>query len=149
MTPTTATAATSEKRLPSPDVRPGADVVIFDGDCRICTGQIRLLARLDRGQRLSFISLHDPLVAERYPDLSHDDLMQQMYVVDGEGRRHGGVEAVRYLARRLPLLWWLAPLLHIPGSLPVWRFGYRSFARFRYRFGRTGACENGQCRVHF
>ena len=33
--------------LPSPADRPEAEVVIYDGHCRICTGQIRRLARWD------------------------------------------------------------------------------------------------------
>lgn len=140
--------AAAPKMLPRPDVRPGADVVIFDGDCRICTAQIERLRRFDRGGRLAFLSLHDPETAERFPDLSHDALMADMYVVDQRGRRHRGAEAIRYLSGRLPTLWWLAPSLYFPGSMPLWQKLYRMFAKRRYRFGRIESCENGSCRLH-
>jgi predicted DCC family thiol-disulfide oxidoreductase YuxK len=148
MATATATPAATTK-LPSPAERPGSDVVIYDGHCRICTAQIRTIERLLAGGRLSYLSLHDPQVSEQYPDLSHEDMMRQMYVVDRTGGRHGGAAAVRHLSRRLPRLWWVAPLMHIPGSMPLWQWLYRFVARNRYRFGKLDACENDSCAVHF
>jgi predicted DCC family thiol-disulfide oxidoreductase YuxK len=133
--------------LPTIVQRPDADVVIYDGHCRICQGQMERLRRLDTGGRLAFLSLHDPEVARRYPDLDHEALMQQMVVVDRLGVRHWGAAAFRYLSARLPRLWWLAPLLHIPGSLGLWQVLYRQVAKRRYRFGRTDECDSGSCRL--
>lgn len=143
-----ATVSSPATALPSPDERPQADVVIYDGHCRICSGQIRRLARWDRGGRLSYLSLHDPRVGDRYPDLSHDALMKEMYVVDRAGRRHPGALAIRYLSRRLPTLWWLAPLLHVPGTRPLWSWLYRQVANRRYRFGQLAECDGGTCHLH-
>jgi predicted DCC family thiol-disulfide oxidoreductase YuxK len=134
--------------LPRPDDRPDADVVIYDGECRICSAQIARLARLDRAGRLAFLSLHDPDVAARYPDLSHEALMADMYLIDQAGRRYRGAEVLRYLSAQLPMLWWAAPLLHLPGTLPIWQRLYRLFAKRRYRFGKVESCENGSCRIH-
>lgn len=145
---TPAALAAGNGPLPTPAQRPEADVVIYDSHCRLCTGQVRRLARWDSRNRLAFLSLHDPLVAERYPDLTHDDLMKQMYVVDQRGRRHGGVAAIRHLSQRLPRLWPLMPLMHVPGSLPVWNWLYRQVAKNRYRFGKTTECNDDACSLH-
>jgi predicted DCC family thiol-disulfide oxidoreductase YuxK len=135
--------------FPSPDVRPRADVVVYDGQCGMCRSQMERLKRWDRGGRLAYISLHDPRVAERWPDLSHGRLLQEMAVVDREGGRHWGPDAIRYLTRRVPQLWWLAPLLHVPGSMLVWRPLYRWIARHRYWFGgKVHECETGACQLH-
>ncbi len=123
------------------------DLVIFDGQCRFCRAQIDLVRRADVTRRLAFVSLHDPVVARRFPDLDHARLMQRLYVVDRQGRRHGGAAALRVIARRLPLLWWAVPLLHIPGSLPVWNFLYRQVAARRYWFGRHLDCPDDACRL--
>ena len=144
----------AETGLPDPAELPDADVVIYDGDCNFCIAQVKNLRRLDCcGGRLSFLSLHDPRVAERYPDLTHDQLMAQMYIVDSQGRRHGGGDAVRYLSRRLPLLWLAAPILHLPGSATLWRWMYNQIAKRRYKLAgkKSGkpACENDSCAVHF
>jgi predicted DCC family thiol-disulfide oxidoreductase YuxK len=135
--------------LVDPDKRPAADVVIYDGHCRFCTGQVSRLARWDRAGRLAYLSLHDPRVAERYPDLTRDQLMEQLYVINSRGERFGGAAAFRYLSRHLPALWVLAPCLHIPYSLPVWQWCYRQVAKRRYRLGRTSTCDEGTCDVHF
>jgi predicted DCC family thiol-disulfide oxidoreductase YuxK len=132
-------------RLPTPDDRPSADVVIYDGHCRICTAQIKKLMWWDCQGKLSYLSLHDPEVARRYPDLRHDQLMQEMVIVDRHGKRHPGAEAIRYLSRRLR---WLAPILHVPLSLPLWRWLYRQVAKRRYKFGKTMDCDGGTCHLH-
>ena len=133
--------------LTDPDASPGRDVVIFDGQCNFCRNAVERLAWLDQNQSLSFISLHDQRVSERYRDLSHDDLMEQMYVVDRQGDRHGGSDAVRYLSRRLRLLWPIMPILHLPGSAQIWRWLYRQVARRRYFFAGK-QCDTGTCKIH-
>lgn len=134
--------------LADPDERPGSDVVIYDGKCRFCIGQVRRLARWDRRHQLSFLSLHDPRARELCPDLTSEQLMEQLYLVTADGKRYGGAAAARYLSRQLPRLWLLAPVLHLPGSLPLWQWLYRQFAKRRYWFGRTDRCETDSCDVH-
>lgn len=139
------------RHLPTVHELPNADVVIYDGDCRFCTGQVQNLYRVS-GNRIAFISLHDPLVKERYPDLTHEQLMEQLYLVDGKGNRYGGAAAFRYLSRKLPLLFVLAPLMHIPFSLPLWQWCYRQVAKRRYLLmGKHSddACDSDACSIHF
>jgi predicted DCC family thiol-disulfide oxidoreductase YuxK len=124
---------------------PARDTVLYDGACRFCRSQIALLRRLDLTGRLAFTSLHDPSVARDFPEIPPADLLEQMYVVDRSGLARGGAEAVRYLSRRLPLLWPLALPLHVPGSLPLWRSLYRFVARNRFRI--AGRCDEGTCKI--
>jgi len=125
--------------------KPAHDTVLYDGQCRFCQRRIANLKRLDRGGRLQFMSLHDDRVALDFPELSRESLLAEMFVVDPAGNARSGATALRYLSRRLPLLWPLAPLLHIPGSLPAWNWLYRLVARNRLRLG--GTCAEGACRV--
>ncbi len=134
--------------LPNPAENPTADVVIFDGKCQFCRGQIARLRRLDRGKRLTYLSLHDPETVRRYPDLSHDQLMEEMFVVDQAGRRYGGARALRYLSRRLPRMWWAAPALHVPFSYPLWSWLYKQVAQRRYKLAGKTDCETDACKVH-
>lgn len=151
----------SDLRFPYPTERPPAIAVVFDGRCRFCTRQVRWLQRFDFGRRLSFISLHDPQVSQWWPALTYDMLMEQIYVVPplaeqpdnlpARNRWFGGILGVRYVAWRVPLLWPLALLLNIPGTLRFWQALYRWIARQRYRFGKLGpACDpGGTCDLHF
>jgi len=143
--------------LPSPHQYPQSDVVIFDGDCVFCTRQVQNLKKFDGRNRLAFISLHDSFVTHHFPDLKHDQLMEQMFVIPyrGDGytsKRYGGAAAIRYLSRRLPKLWIFAPLLHVPFTLPIQQWFYRQIAKRRYKIaGKNGpVCdEDGTCEVHF
>ncbi len=143
----------SPASVPDLAAHPDADVVLYDGHCVFCTGSVKQLERMDRRNRLVFVSIHDPVVAERYPDLTFEQLMQQMYVIprNQPDHRYGGAEAVRYLSRRLPIFWPFAPMLHIPFSLPLWQRLYRWIARRRYLIAnKDGAmCDGSTCELHF
>ena len=138
----------SNLHLPSPADLPAADVVIFDGQCSFCRRQVERIHRADRGERLAFVSLHDPLVTDRWPDLDHDQLMNEMTIVDRHEQRHGGAAAFKYLTRRLPRWWVLAPIMHFPGVMLIARWAYRQIAKRRYRWGKIDSCEDGSCAVH-
>lgn len=107
------------------------DLVLYDGQCRFCRANVALLKALDLTGRLRYQPLNDPSA-------------RAMIVVTAKGRRYSGAESVRYLTRRLPLLWWLAPILHIPGSLPFWRWLYAKVAERRYWFGQL-SCVDEVC----
>jgi predicted DCC family thiol-disulfide oxidoreductase YuxK len=132
--------------LPGPETSPDSDIVIWDGECNFCRSQVERLHRLDSG-KLAYLSLHDPRVQSLCPELSHDQLLEQMWVITRDQRRFGGADAGRYLSRHLPKLWWLMPLLHLPFSMPLWRWIYRQIARRRYKIsGRQ--CDTGSCKIH-
>ncbi len=137
--------------LPTPTDRPDADIVIFDGKCVFCAGQVRNLMKLDGKERLAFMSLHDPQVERQFPDLTYDQMMKQMYVIDSDGNQYGGAKAVRYLSRRLPKLWILAPLTHIPFTLPIQQWVYDQVAKRRYKIANKDGMECGDdaCSIHF
>lgn len=133
--------------LPSPEARPDADIVVYDGFCRFCHAQMSILHRADLFRSLAFVSLHDERSNWLLPDWTFERKMREMVVIDHDGRFHAGASAIRYLSRRLPLLWWIAIPLHIPGTMGLWRQLYRWVADSRYRFGRRD-CEGGTCHLH-
>lgn len=138
----------NESELPNPKDRPQSAVVIYDGQCNFCISQVRRLNWFDLRGRLSFVSLHDELVAERYPDLTHEQMMKEMYVISPSGDRFGGGDAVRFLSRHLVLLWPAMPILHLPGSANLWRWAYHQVAKRRYKLaGRR--CDGDSCEIHY
>jgi len=128
-------------------IDPKKAIVLYDGQCNFCISQVENLKRLDLSNRLELISLHDPIVAELYPDLTHDQLMEQMWVISPTGKRYAGAYSLRYLSRLMPMLWPIAPALHLPGLMPLWCYLYRAVAERRYRIaGRN--CSEGTCSIH-
>lgn len=134
--------------LPDPDQYPDRDVVIWDGKCNFCRLQVERLRAFDRRDQLSYLSLHDPRVPQRYSDLSQSQLMDQLWLVTSAGKKFGGADAGRYLSRKLASLWWLAPLLHIPFSMPLWRWLYAKIAERRYRIAGEHCDPAGTCHLH-
>jgi predicted DCC family thiol-disulfide oxidoreductase YuxK len=132
--------------LPDPELKPTADVVIWDGQCNFCRGQVERLRRWD-SNKLSYLSLHDARARKLCPDLTEEQLMEQIWVVQSDGAtKFGGADAARYLSKRLPKLWWLFPILHIPLAMPLWRWIYQQIAKRRYKIsGRN--CDSGTCRI--
>ena len=130
----------------STEKHPERDTVLFDGECRFCQRQIAILNNLDLRNRLIYKSLHDPSVAADFPELTIEQLQEQMFVIDTQGNARGGATAVRYLSRKLPLLWPLALLLHIPGSLPLWNRLYKFIAERRLWI--AGRCDTTSCQIN-
>ncbi len=133
--------------LPDPADQPGSDIVIWDGKCNFCRSQVERLRWLDSG-RLAYLSLHDERVSQLCPNLSYQQLMDQLWVVTTTGEQFGGADAGRYLSRKLPKLWWLMPWLHIPFSMPLWRWLYARIAERRYKLAGHACDENGSCHLH-
>lgn len=139
--------------LPTPTDRPDADVVLYDGRCNFCRARVEQLRWLEgallwkSGEKLAYLSLHDPEVAQQYPDAPHERLLEEMCVVEKRtGKHHWGAEAVRYLSRRLPRLWPLAPVMHLPGIMLVAKPVYAWVSRNRYLIaGKAEDCDNGAC----
>jgi len=143
--------------LPTPAELPDAHVVIYDGKCVFCQRQVKNLRWFDGKDRLAFVSLHDQFVAENYPDLTYEMLMDQMYIIPGKStgkneHRYGGAEGVAFLSTQFGKLWILAPILNFPFMMPVWQFFYRQVANRRYKIAgkQDDACdEDGTCDLHF
>ena len=139
--------------VPSAVDLPHADVVLFDGKCVFCRKSVKMLSWWVAKDQLAYVSLHDPYVAELCPELTHDEMMKQIYLISREDcSKHGGAEAIRYLSTRSWRLWIAAPFLHFPGSMPLWQWMYQQIAKRRYLIAGKDddACdEDSTCKVHF
>ncbi len=143
----TSHATADETPPPGPDERPGGDVIVYDGHCNFCRAQMRRLEWWDCQGKLAYLSMHDPEVARRWPDLSQERLQQEMCLIDQQGHRHWGADAFRVLTRRLRRLWWLAPLMHLPGIMLLARSAYGWVSRNRYLIAGRADCESGSCEL--
>ena len=143
----TATKTESMLSLPGKLERPDAEfTVIYDGQCTFCKRQMRRLSRWDTQGRIAYRSLHDEAVYREWPQLSKDRLMKAMCLIDPAGNFHWGPEVFRYLSRKLPRMWWLAAIMHIPLTRGLQHWVYGWVARNRYRISGL-ECEGGTCDI--
>lgn len=136
-----------ETTPPSPADRPEAAVVVYDGACNFCRAQMWRLMWWDCLGKLAYLSMHDPEVRQRWPDLPHDRLKQEMCLIDQAGGRHWGADAFRVLTLKLRRLWWLAPMMNLPGAMFLARPIYRWVSKNRYLIAGRADCESGSCEI--
>lgn len=106
--------------------------VYYDGRCPLCIRSVALLRRLDRRGHLTFVDLEQPDLV--IPDgVSMEDLRREMHVVPADGPTAGGFFGFREIARTLPALWPLLPLLYVPGAQLLGPVIYRRIAAGRLR----------------
>jgi predicted DCC family thiol-disulfide oxidoreductase YuxK len=118
-------------------------VVLFDGGCPLCRRTVRQLRAIDWLRKLQFVDGTNAETRERFaPGLTEAALLVQMYVVDPEGGRYAGFEAVLRIASVVPLLWPLAIVGRFPGIRSLGHVVYRTVAAQRLRRGR---CTDDLC----
>ena len=122
-------------------------VAIYDAGCAFCRAAARWVRRHDRRNRLRFESIAD-VVNVRGHEFGRVDLYAEMHVVDRGGRVHRGFRAWRRIAREVPILMPLLPLLWLPGASIVgdrvyrWVAAHRSMISRRLRLERRiGSCS--------
>lgn len=100
--------------------------VIYDSLCPLCIRTMVVLQYLDFRRRLAFVDVEH---GERHPAIiaaavTPSEGRAAMHVLSPDGAVHRGFYAFRELARLLPLLWPLVPLLYLPlaGQLGAWAY---------------------------
>jgi predicted DCC family thiol-disulfide oxidoreductase YuxK len=126
---------------------PGGPILLFDGDCVMCSRAVRTVARLDKRRVFRFAAQTSD-VGRRL--LGGGELPGEMVVWEG-GKQIGGSDAVLFVARGLGWPWKIAGIAKVlPKS--VRDVLYRLVARNRYRlFGKSEACfvPSGELRERF
>jgi predicted DCC family thiol-disulfide oxidoreductase YuxK len=128
--------------------RPWTIRVLYDGDCPLCSREIRFLERRDRGRgRLEFEDIADRRFDAGAYGLEARDLMARIHGVLPDGTLVEGVEVFRQAYAAVGLGWLVAPT-RWPGLRRLADLAYRTFARNRLRWtGRESACAQERCRV--
>jgi predicted DCC family thiol-disulfide oxidoreductase YuxK len=122
-------------------------VLIFDGNCGMCTRARNGLLRLNRTGRLRTEPMQKPGVAERV-GVTAERLAESGWWLDSSGAVFAGAEAINAalcaaVGTRLPLWFY-----RVPGIGALQERIYRWVAVHRYRFrGVTPLCESApeQC----
>ena len=124
----------------------GRGVLLYDGQCGFCLSSVRRLRVLDLFGWLDPSDFHrQPDLAILHPALTPQRCRSEMILLEPAGKLSGGFEAFRRMSRRLPLLWWLYPVLSVPGASFIGTRIYRWVAEHRYLLHRNPACASNQC----
>jgi predicted DCC family thiol-disulfide oxidoreductase YuxK len=113
--------------------------VLIDGECVLCTGSFRFVARRDPKAAFRFAAVQSDWGRWAASRLGIDPDDPDTFAVVLGGRALLKSEGAIEILRRLPGWGWTAALLAVPRPLRDW--AYDRVARNRYRlFGRLNAC---------
>jgi predicted DCC family thiol-disulfide oxidoreductase YuxK len=122
--------------------------VFYDGECALCSREIRFLEKRDRGRkRIQFQDISRPDFDPATYGLDAQQLMARIHATLPDGSVVEGVEVFRRAYAMVGLGWLLAPT-RWPGLRRLADLAYRVFARNRLRWtGRGATCEDGKCQI--
>lgn len=117
-----------------------SDLIVFDGECVLCSGFFSFMLRHDRAQRFQFATAQSPLGQKLYRELGLPTKEFRTNLVVVNGQVYQRLDAFAAAMRRLPGVWPVFSLCRfLPGFVkdPL----YHTIARNRYAiFGRSETC---------
>ncbi len=120
--------------------------LLYDGACRICTGQIGWIEAYNDAGWIEVLDMRSPEARARFPQVTPEDAQREVHLVAPDGTLYRGADAVRETLLRLPSLRGLGELMRLPGAMLFARPVYAWVAQNRYLLGgRTDACDDGAC----
>jgi predicted DCC family thiol-disulfide oxidoreductase YuxK len=116
-------------------------IVFYDGGCPLCRREIGHYLRIDNDQRINWVDVNDAAgLLDKY-DLTYEQAMRRMHVVDSDGSIVSGVDAFAVLWRHLPRYRWLSIIVSMPGVRWLGEQLYSLFARRRYQARCGSTCS--------
>jgi len=116
-------------------------VVLYDGECSLCTFQMRVITWLDWFNAVVLMPIADPRAHEIAPRLTRTDLLEAIHCVTTDGRIYRGARCLRFIGLRMPLLFPFSLLLWFPGVIYVAEMVYRWISRNRYLLSKVFGCK--------
>lgn len=114
------------------------DIIVFDGECVLCSGFFQFVAKRDQAGKFSFATAQSQLGTDLYKALGlpTDDFETNLVVVDGQiyQRLDAACAAVRKFGpfwRVLALARYLPPVIKDPIYFLIARNRYKFFGRYQ------------------
>jgi predicted DCC family thiol-disulfide oxidoreductase YuxK len=114
-------------------------LVIYDGTCGLCAGNLKWLHRLDWLGAFDDAPYQADEIYQRFPRIKRADCEEALHLAFPNGKVYRGADALRKVMLRMPLTLFAGLLLSLPPFPYFFRRLYPVMARNRYRFG--GHCE--------
>lgn len=104
-------------------------LVVFDGQCGFCRRSVEGW-RASTGDRVEYAPFQE--VADQFPDIPRSEFEGAVQLLDVDGQRYRGAEAVFRVMAQVPGKgWWLSLYRKLPGFAPVSRAVYGWVANHR------------------
>jgi predicted DCC family thiol-disulfide oxidoreductase YuxK len=116
-------------------------ILVFDGECVLCSGWVRFVLKRDRAGLLRFTAFQSRTGAELAARCGESFEAPQSLLLVEHGQCFRQSEAIRRVLKQLGVPWRLAALAFRVFPLRLRDAAYRAIGRRRYRwFGRRESC---------
>lgn len=120
--------------------------IVYDGNCGFCRhslNHLKIMDLFDVFEPIDFYGVDDP--ARLHPQLTKKTVTSQLYLMEPDGKLHGGFEAFRRMCFSLPMCYPLIPLMYFPGMGILGPRIYQWVAQNRHLFHSDTSCRNNAC----
>lgn len=122
--------------------------VFYDGSCAVCAAEIEHYLTQDHAARLVAVDISASDFDPGPFQISQQQFMSELHVIDQSGRIYRGVEAFWAIWQAFPadrVYGVLAAVLAMPLINPVARLCYKGFAHIRSYLPKRHRCSDGIC----
>lgn len=118
---------------------PGKLAILFDGSCDLGRASVDGVGRFDNSGLIEALDLNDEEARAQFPDLTLENLLEELHAVDDRGRVYRGARAINEILRRQRgMTGVLAYLWYVPGYAWLAHRQYKRIASTRYARGLQG-----------
>ena len=119
--------------------------LIFDDRCGFCQKSAQLLRHLDWFGTIEFVPLGQADELMEQHSISIQTMKDAMHYVSPLGQVASGAEAFCVFGKKIPFLFPIALMLHLPFALRLAERVYSKVAARRHVLSRLLRCDSGQC----
>lgn len=120
-------------------------VLIYDGDCPLCRASIDWIRQRERAPGFETITCQSEERAERFPELPEEECMRAVQLIEVDGERYSGADALPKVLLRLRAWRWAAWAFRLPliSHAAPWCYAYvaRNRKTFSLFFSHDDACD--------
>jgi predicted DCC family thiol-disulfide oxidoreductase YuxK len=122
---------------------PGKLAILYDGSCEMCRASLDGIRQFDNSGNMEPLDLHHEEVRAQFPDLTQENLLEELHAVDESGRVFRGARAINEILRRQRgLKGYLAYLWYVPGYAWLADRQYKRIAASRYSRDSRGRLKD-------
>ncbi|UII55289.1 DUF393 domain-containing protein [Cytobacillus spongiae] len=119
-------------------------LALYDETCALCQESKKLFRRLDRLNKVEWVSLQTYERLNKSFPFTKEDLRKELHIILPNQKIVKGFYAVRRLLLTSPVFTIIATLLYIPFVPLIGVPAYKLIAKNRHRFLKR-KCEDGSC----
>lgn len=106
-------------------------VLIYDSECGLCVRFKKAVDLIDLKKQVSFMSIHDPEVYLKYPQLDKEACDEQVHLIKDTGEIIVGADVIEYLIQKLPGVQKFAWLLDSDSAKKASKVFYKKISEMR------------------